>query len=153
MPLTRRSLVAAGAAGAAVGATGLVVAGSAPSALAATTGTIVLVTPQRILDSRVNEPTKYGSGAIDSIAVPGINPYHGVIVNLTVTGTEGSGFVTLGKAPVIPPTTSNINWSGPGITLANLAIINTGTNAGGIVIQMEGGGAAHLIIDLVAFIA
>jgi hypothetical protein len=150
MALTRRSLVAAGAA---VGATGLVAAAAPPSAHAAMTGTIVLVTPQRILDSRLSEPTKYGSGAVDAIAVPGIDPYNGVIVNLTVTDTEGSGFVTLGKAPVHPPATSNINWSGPGITLANLAIINTGTNAGGIVIQMEGGGAAHLIIDLVAFIA
>jgi hypothetical protein len=150
MPLSRRSFVAA--AGSAVGATGLIAAGTPHAALAATTGTIVLVAPQRILDSRVQEPTKYGSGAVDSIAVPGIDPYHGVIVNLTVTDTEGSGFVTLGKAPVFPPATSNINWSGPGITLANLAIVNTGTNAGGIVIQMAGGGAAHLIIDLVAFI-
>ena len=150
MPLSRRSFVAA--AGSAVGATGLIVATAPQSALAAMSGTIVLVPSQRILDSRVEEPTKYGSGAVGTIAVPGIDPYHGVIVNLTVTETEGSGFVTLGKAPVHPPTTSNINWSGPGITLANLAIVNTGTNAGGIVIQMEGGGAAHLIIDLVAFI-
>jgi hypothetical protein len=151
MSLSRRSFVAA--AGSAVGATGLVAAGTSQGALAATSGAIVLVTPQRIQDSRVNEPSKYTSGAVDSIAIPGIDPYHGVIVNLTVTETEGSGFVTLSKAPAFPPTTSNINWSDPGVTLANLAIVNTGTNAGGIVIQMEGGGAAHLIIDLVAFIA
>ncbi len=151
MSLSLRSFVAA--AGSAVGATGLIAATAPQAALAATGGTIVLVPPQRIQDSRVNEPSKYTSGAVDSIAIPGIDPHHGAIVNLTVTETEGSGFVTLSAAPSFPPVTSNINWSGPGITLANLAIVNTGTNAGGIVIQMEGGGAAHLIIDLVAFIA
>ena len=30
------------------------------------------------------------------------------------------------------------------MTVIDLAIVNTGTNSGGIVVQMDGGGAAHL---------
>ncbi len=74
---------------------------------------------------------------------------------MTVTGTENAGFLTVfpsdlsGTRPI--PATSNVNWWGSGLTLAN----STLTAVGGetyIVIRCSGSGGTHVIVDLQGYI-
>jgi len=124
---------------------------SSPAALAATGGTITLVSPFRLTDSRINEPGKYDSTARDGLADPALAGHQGAVLNVTVTETEGFGFFRIGNAFVEPPPTSNINWSADGQTLANLALVELDA-LGGFVVQGGGNGRAHLIIDVIGFI-
>lgn len=150
MTLTRRRLLARAAPVAAVSAA-LPLVGAGPAFAATGTGSITLVTPFRLQDSRTMEPDKYGTSARDSLADGRLAGYAGALLNVTVTDTEGTGFFRLGAAFVDPPPTSNINWWGPGQTLANLAAIQV-TSLGGFVVQGGGSGRAHLIIDVVGLI-
>lgn len=146
MPITRRHLLAAAAPAAAVPF--LAPAG----ALAASTGgTITFVTPFRLQDSRTMEPDKYDTSARDGLAHEALAGHAGALLNVTVTETEGSGFFRLAAAFADPPTTSTVNWWGPGQTLANLAAVELGAG-GGFVVQGGGNGRAHLIIDVVALV-
>ena len=148
---TRRRFIAAAP------ATGLVVGGALAlgpnAASAAVSGLIELVTPFRLQDSRVNEPDKYDTRAQDSLAVPGITGKRGVILNVTVTETEGAGFFRIADDFETVPTTSNINWYGADQTLANMAIVAVTTPASGITVQGGGSGRAHLVIDVLGFVA
>ena len=111
-----------------------------------------LISPIRIQDSRVSEPDKYDTTAQDSIAVPGLAGKSGVIVNVTVTETEGAGFFRVAEDFEAVPSTSNINWYGDGQTVANLAMVKITPPIAGISIQGGGDGRAHLIIDVLGFI-
>lgn len=144
----RRLIAAAPASGLALGAgIGL----SAPTASAAMSGIVQFVTPFRLADSRIDEPGKYGTGARDSLAVDGPVGYQGVILNVTVTATEGFGFFRIADEFVEPAPTSNVNWYADGQTVANMAIVSTPSSSG-IVVQGGGDGLAHLIIDVMGFI-
>ena len=57
-------------------------------------------------------PTSTTRPAQDSLAVPGIDGKSGVILNVTVTETEGAGFFRIADEFEAVPTTSNINWYG-----------------------------------------
>ena len=145
--LTRRSLLAA-APGVAAG----VALTPTPVVAAVAAGTIELIVPFRLQDSRTREPDKYDTSARDSLAVPGSAGKSGVILNVTVTDTEGAGFFRVGDDFVDPPATSNVNWYGDGQTVANMAIVSTPSGTG-IAVQGGGSGRAHLIIDVLGFIA
>ncbi|MFW2336394.1 hypothetical protein [Ilumatobacter sp.] len=148
---TRRRLIAAApVSGLAAGAA---VAFGPNASAAAVAGLVELVTPFRLQDSRVNEPDKYDTSAQDSLAVPGIDGKSGVILNVTVTETEGAGFFRVADAFEAVPTTSNINWYGDGQTLANMAIVMVAPPATGITVQGGGDGRAHLVIDVLGFVA
>jgi len=112
---------------------------------------LTLVTPFRLQDSRTMEPSKYDTTARDGLADPSLAGHQAVVLNVTVTETEGSGFFRLADAFQDPPATSNINWWGTGQTLANLAIVPL-TALGGFVVQGGGNGRAHLIIDVVGHV-
>lgn len=145
----RRLLATAPATGLALGATAALLPATAS---AASTGTVRFVDPFRLTDSRIDEPFKYGTGARDSLAVPGPRDYYGVVLNVTVTETEGVGFFRVAEGFEEPAAkTSNVNWYGDGQTIANMAIVST---PGGTGIQVQGGGdgAAHLIIDVLGYI-
>ena len=96
------------------------------------------------------EPDKYDTSARDSLFVDGLAGNNGVILNVTVTQTEGSGFFRIADGFEDPPTTSNINWYTDGQKVANMAIVKT---TSGIAVQGGGSGRAHLIIDVLGFIA
>ncbi len=148
--ISRRSLIAAApASGIAVAAVAL----APQSAMAAVPGTVELITPFRLQDSRINEPDKYDTSARDGLAVPGIVGKHGVILNVTVTDTEGWGFFRIGEGFEDEPTTSNINWYTDGQTVANMAIVMITPPSGGIDVQGGGNGRAHLIIDVMGFVS
>ena len=147
--ISRRALIAAAPA---TGWAGAALALHPNAASAATSGTVELISPIRIQDSRVSEPDKYDTTAQDSIAVPGLAGKSGVIVNVTVTETEGAGFFRVAEDFEAVPSTSNINWYGDGQTVANLAMVKITPPIAGISIQGGGDGRAHLIIDVLGFI-
>ncbi len=144
--ISRRKLIAATSA---TGLAGAALAVSPTPALAASAGGTELITPFRLQDSRTMEPDKYGTGARDSLFVDGLAGKNGVILNITVTETEGFGFFRIADAFEDPPTTSNINWYTEGQTVANMAMVKT---TSGITVQGGGAGHAHLIIDVLGFI-
>jgi hypothetical protein len=125
--------------------------GLAGPASAQAAGTLTLIEPIRFLDSRVQEPDKYGPGANDNVAVPDLASHTGALINITVTETEGAGFFRIARTAVIPPPTSNINWWDSGQTLANLAVVFTDGD-GGVNILSGGLGRAHLILDLLGHV-
>jgi hypothetical protein len=125
--------------------------GLAGAASATSAGTLTLIEPIRFLDSRVQEPDKFGPSANDNVAVPGLAAHAGAIINATVTETEGAGFFRFARTAVIPPPTSNINWWASGLTLANLAVVFTNGSAG-ISIVSGGLGRAHVVLDLLGYI-
>ena len=150
-PISRRHLIAAApATGLAAGAALALGPGTAG---AAGTGAVELIAPFRLQDSRVNEPDKYDTTAQDSLAVPGIAGKCGVILNVTVTETEGAGFFKIADGFEATPTTSNINWYADGQTLANMAIVMVSSPATGITVQGGGDGRAHLVLDVLGFVA
>lgn len=115
------------------------------------------VAPIRGYDSRVAEGP-LTSGATRATALPGGTTIPadaaGVAVNLTVTSTLGTGFLTLSPDLVstlrADPTASTINWYAPGQTIANgttsgvTAPLTLATTAGG-------GGSTQYILDIAGY--
>ncbi len=109
------------------------------------------VGPVRVTDSRdddwkyVDEEVRWvqvgGHGGVprdDSVAA--------VLVNLTMTDTEGPGFLTAWSSEVDErPNTSNVNVTRAGATASNMAIVPVG-NGGWM--QIFSLSAAHVIVDL-----
>jgi hypothetical protein len=122
-----------------------------------TTGATVVVSPSlRIYDSRRPDgggpPKKIKSGETFAIEFGNLlDPYlAGVFINLTVTQTVGAGFLTAQEMSQDPVTTSNINWTSDGQTIANSALVSTGgANAFDVICT---GGETHFIIDLQGFV-
>ena len=120
------------------------------SALPADVGLFVPVSPTRLLDSR--EPPlglKPGKNRTAQVAVAGIAglPATGigaVVVNATVTDTTASGFFSLWPAQTYRPTTSSLNVTRIGQTIANHVI--TPVSPGGFGFYTQNG--AHLIVDI-----
>jgi hypothetical protein len=121
----------------------------------------VLFEPVRVFDSRVESPAigggKITSGSSVGVSVGGVagdaNPA-AVFANITITETEGAGFILVrasdlsGERPL--PKTSNINWSQNGQTLANLAFTVVG-GENTIEIHAGGSGRTHFIVDIQAY--
>jgi len=146
----RRELFTKFAPAIAIGAMAVPALSSPAPALAAASG-VSLIEPFRVQDSRTMEEGKYDTTAADDLFVEGLVGHQGVLLNVTVTATEGAGFFLICKQHQSPARTSTINWWGSGQTLANLAVVNV-AGASGIHIQGGGSGRAHLIIDVLGFI-
>ncbi|HWL43917.1 MAG TPA: hypothetical protein VNQ73_13325 [Ilumatobacter sp.] len=158
---TRRGMLAAGgaamAAPLAAGSTGTATSRALP------TGSLkTLVTPVRVFDTRAPDNffgRKLGPG--DAVAVAVSGAYAGddaasaVFVNVTITGTEGAGYLAVtaedlsGEQPL--PTTSNINWSSNDLTLANLALTAVGDEHS-ITIWCRGSGRTHVVVDVQGYV-
>jgi hypothetical protein len=151
--LTRRTLLGA----APVALAGAAVVGRAPTAQAidVTGGTLALVAPFRLFDSRQSGTgEKYAVGGSDEITVPDLASVHGVVLNVTITDTEGQGFVRVADKIVWPPPTSTINWYATGQTLANFAIVRTTAGSSKVTFQLGGttGGKLHIVLDVIGYI-
>jgi len=119
---------------------------------------VALLTPIRVFDTRVDPHRKIQSGenmgVFISAAVEGTNP-SAAFVNLTITETEGAGYLVVfasdltGERPL--PSTSNINWSTSGVTLANMALTAVG-GENAIAVHCDGGGRTHFIIDVYGYV-
>jgi hypothetical protein len=152
--LSRRGLF-----GALTGVVGAAVLGEAVSAApaGATAGIAtpiqLLTPPMRIQDTR-DGGTKLAGGSTLQVFVPGLigQGIVGAFLNVTITETEGAGFLRVDAANATATNaTSNVNWWGPGLTLANLvAVPAEGTR--GIVVTAGGAGRTHVVIDLVGLL-
>ena len=147
--LTRRTVLRRIVPGAAIGGVLASMPVGSASAQVPVQGTLALIEPYRLYDSRAVQPAKHASGTAFSLIIPASDENEGTLINLTVTETEGAGFVRLGREEVVPPPTSNINWFATGQTLANLAFLNV---AGGVTVQVGGNGRTHILLDILGFV-
>jgi hypothetical protein len=76
-------------------------------------------------------------------------------VNVTITQTEGSGFLVVtgadssGERPF--PEASNINWAQSDQTIANVALTSVGSEFG-IEVFCQGNGRTHVIVDVQGYV-
>jgi len=145
--------------GGAVALSPLALAGSA--AADSTGPLVVLTTPVRLYDSRTDAVplggAKLASGNSVIVTAAGFGASGFVVaafINLTVTQTEGSGFLRVngsdlsGERPV--PKTSNVNWAATNQTLANLALTTVG-GENGIEVFCGGNGRTHVVVDIMGY--
>ena len=126
---------------------------------------VVLIEPIRVFDSRT-APAGSGGGKILSGTSNGVsvgllvargfgNPA-AVFVNVTITETEGAGFLLVRASDLIGdrplPSTSNINWSTNGQTLANLVVTTVG-GENTLEVHAGGSGRTHYVLDVQGYIA
>jgi hypothetical protein len=128
-------------------------------------GLVALRTPVRVFDSRIVAAPLNGqklrsgqSTAVTVSAAFGDIPSgfaNLVFVNCTVTQTEGSGYLVVrgsdltGELPL--PNTSNVNWTGPNQTVANLVLTTVG-GENALEVHCDGGGATHVIVDVQGYV-
>lgn len=99
---------------------------------------------ERIYDSRTADgPLLPGESRVLSIG--GAGAPTAAAVNVTVTGTIGSGVLSV--AELASPDTSTINWTGAGQTVANAVVTDVGPG-GTFTVTNNGGTSAEVIVDL-----
>jgi len=109
-------------------APGLLVGGSA-----GTTRTILLPV--------TNPPLAAGEVDADIVAI---------LMNMTVTNTDGSGYLVIHPTGVPRPNTSIINWWGPGQIHANMvtsAVAGTALGVKSVDVFVSANASCHLILD------
>jgi hypothetical protein len=103
----------------------------------------------RKLDTRVNAPKlRPGEERVIRLDVPPVA--RAAVINLTITETEGAGFVAVFPADTAWPGNSSINWSSPNQNLANTVI--TATDSFGSIRVRAGANATHVIIDVQGYL-
>ena len=116
-------------------------------------GGFTALAPSRILDTRVvGGPV--AAGAVRDVHVTGIGDVptanvSAVVLNVTVTDTISSGFLTVFPTGSALPTASNLNWS-PGVTIPNLVVVKVG-DAGKVSVYQSGPGSAQVIADVAGY--
>jgi len=156
---SRRHFLRLGAIGAA--STAGLIAASDSSARAQATGLSFYPVVHRVYDSRIHDgPLLAGenrSFRFDQTLVPGSAA--AVLINLTITNTNGRGFLAVGPGLISSPpdgSYSNINWWDSNLTLANMVtstlgfepLVGTSDTDTGIVIHCGGPGSTDYLIDV-----
>ncbi|MET0887065.1 MAG: hypothetical protein ABWX92_11510, partial [Mycetocola sp.] len=117
-------------------------------------GTFVSLEPARLLDTRVGNGAPqgpvaaYGTVGLQVTGRGGV-PQTGVsavVVNVTVTAPQTSGFVTVYPSGTAIPTASNLNFSA-GLSVPNLVTVKVGAD-GKINLANNSAGTADLIADV-----
>jgi hypothetical protein len=116
------------------------------------------LSPGRLLDSREGQSTVDGqfagigvraANSVTELLVGGRGGVpadaDAVVLNVTVTGAEGSGFITVFPCGEALPTASNLNFQA-GDTVPNAVVVKMG--AGGMVCLFTAESATHLIADV-----
>jgi hypothetical protein len=122
-------------------------------------GDFNVISPKRVYDSRGGAPIAAGeertiavdkqTGSQAGVVPPGARA---VALNLTVTGTAEPGFLSVRPALTTWDNTSTINWSGPGLTLANGATTGVSSDLKVTVRCGDGVGVAtHFLVDVVGY--
>ena len=111
------------------------------------------LTPARVYDSR-NGGGSLGAGATRNIQITGLGgvPATGVaavVVNVTVTYTTASSYLTVYPTGSGRPNASNLNWTG-GTTVANLVEVAIGSN--GQVSAFNAAGFTDVIFDVAGWV-
>ena len=112
-----------------------------PSALAASNGLFVPLTPQRVLDTR--SPSSPLAGGGERIIPSSLFSGQAQALNVTMVGTAAAGFVTVFPANTQRPATSTINSDTSGQTVANMAI--QPASAAGVTAFSYAG--THFVVD------
>jgi chitodextrinase len=120
-----------------------------------TAGGFVPLTPSRVTDTRpfsgqANAGLTLGPGGRLDVQITGAGgvPATGAaaaVLNVTVTHTSSSGFITAYPTGSSMPLASNLNWTA-GETVPNRVIVPIGT--GGKVTFYNGSGSADLLVDV-----
>lgn len=120
-------------------------------------GAFVSVDPARILDTRVGTGAaqaavpggeSVGLQVADRGSIPAVDAA-AVVMNVTVTGPQSSGFVTAFPYGTEQPTASNVNYTA-GQNIPNLVTVMVGVN-GKVELANNSGGSAHLIADVAGY--
>ena len=142
----------AGAAGGAVDAT----ADSAAAAvdLPELPAGMIPLNPVRAYDSRdigAGGPLAGGSSRTVNVTAAGIVPPQAVAVayTLTMTGTTGTGYLSVAPAGGEQPDTSLINWTGPNQTMANSS--HVGISDGQVTVYAGGSGSTEFVVDVLGY--
>lgn len=139
--------------------TGYVTSDRAP---ASTSGRFVAIRPGRAYDSRRAGPPLRSGGEVEvhaadvaGLALP--RRSSAVVWNLTVTGTVEPGFLQAWPAGAAVPETSALNWTSPGTTTANAAIVPA-SSQGVLRLRVDAGPLAagrplaHVIVDVFGYL-
>lgn len=114
----------------------------------------VALAPARILDTRTGLGGSYrlGAGHTITLQVTGAGGVPAaataVALNLTADNTGGAGFVSAWPAGLAQPTVSNVNVTGAGQSVANLAVVALPANGQ---VAMFSYGATDLIADVAGY--
>jgi hypothetical protein len=119
------------------------------------------VNPARILNSRPSAPgdpnvgpyaTPWGPNTTREVAVVGVGGVpadaQAVTLNVTVTGTTASSFLSIWPNGATQPLVSSLNWTA-GQTIPNAVTVKVGT--GGKIKVFNPSGNVHVIIDVVGY--
>ena len=114
--------------------------------------------PARILDSRPPPAqvgpygTPWGAGQSRDVTVSGVGGVpadaRSVVLNVTVTGTTGDGFLTMWPAGQTRPQASNLNWVA-GQTIPNSVTVRPGS--AGAVSVYNSAGSTNVLVDVVGY--
>lgn len=139
--------------------TGYVTSDRAP---ASTSGRFVALRPGRAYDSRragpllrSGEEVEVRAADVAGVALP--RRSSAVVWNLTVTGTADPGFLQAWPAGAPAPETSALNWTTPGTTTANAAIVPASSD-GVLRLRVDAGPLAagrpltHVIVDVFGYL-
>lgn len=116
------------------------------------TGSVLLPAPVRMYDSRTG--TKIGQAQTRTHSLANRLPVGavGAILNVTVTRTEGGGFLTVYSASAPAPGTSSVNWTASGQAIAN-GVQTAVSGARAIKVTCGGVGArTDYVVDLVGYL-
>ncbi len=138
------------------GGTALHYASAAPGDVV--TNSFVPISPTRVLDTRPAPENVGGfvgplsSGQTHTFTVTGVAgvPVNAsaVVMNVTVSATNASSFLTVYPAGAARPTASNLNWAA-GDTIPNLVTVKIGTAGQVSVFNLSGN--AHVIADIAGY--
>jgi hypothetical protein len=118
-------------------------------------GAIQAMSPVRVLDTRSGLGTGAGavsSGSSRNIAFSGaLGAASGVFMNLTVTNTTGSGYLSAYPANGGRPAVSNLNFDA-GATVPNLAAVALNASQCTLFAAVSNGGSVQMVADVFAYI-
>ncbi len=116
-------------------------------------GAFTSIAPARILDTRAGDGKLVSNEARDLQilgrgGVPASN-VSAVVMNVTVTETTSSGYLTVFPSGTKRPVASNLNWTHD-VTIPNLVAVKVGDN-GKVTLFQSGPGTAQVVVDVAGY--
>lgn len=121
----------------------------APTDAGGTGARFYAVDPRRTYDSRFDPAGKLNGGQSRTTSSPVPDDAVAVVLNATITGTEGTGYLAVTPLVAGVPTTSTVNWYTSLTTRANGSIIST--DAGENRSYVGGNFSTHYLFDLAGY--
>jgi len=150
--LPRRDLLVKGGAAAAAAAVGATMIGASPAGAATLIPVLLPITPVRLYDSREASGPLYAGQTRDLVGEQ--TEALAFLLNVTITETVSSGFLSVFSADDTWPGTSTVNWSAPGQTIANTAYTLIRLADSGVSAYVGGpASSTQFILDLTGVLA